>query len=484
MLAGAILIHEALYIFRDGLGYLTNCFLPTFGLRLGPRAHAWVHGGLMATCGALLFMPQAGWLQLTCLGFLSLVIASYSLRLSNHLILAWFMMLTLCLARGVEQMETFVSLGVQGLIVLTYFFAFLHKLNADYFSPERSCASQLVDFLCWDRGVHSPGLIRFLRGVGIYGTVLVEGALPLLLLFPPTRPLALGVGVLFHFSMALLGIVNFSSMMYAGLMAFVPEQALLDATAQVRALPPLVIGASCGFSLLVVWVLTPRHANRHCPYVMRAPAWLIQLGFGAGTALLLLGIGMLSWRSLEVPGWALLGSLEQGTLLTLWAAFLVNGLGPYLGFKTEFSFAMFSNLRCEPWRHLFIPGNWRLFQGPDYVRIAHIEGLPPVSTLQGDPGALLAHRVLSQPEAYRYTRYFLRESLSRLSRAMSPGHPLRVRYVDREGSHEVDGDTSGKLPGSRGGLPVNFFPFILPDDPEAPHSEQGTVLNGKERQLF
>ncbi|EAU66296.1 conserved hypothetical protein [Stigmatella aurantiaca DW4/3-1] len=481
MLAAAILIHEALYIFRDGPSYLTNCFLPTFGLKLNPRAHAWVHGGLMAICGALLFMPQSGWLLLTCLGFLTLVISSYSLRLSNHLILAWFMVLTLCLAQGVEPMESFVALGIQGLIVLTYFLAFLHKLNADYFSPKLSCASQLVDFLCWDRGLRGQKLLRL---VSIYGTVLVEAALPLLLLFPPTRPFALGVGILFHFSMALLGIVNFSSMMYAGLMAFVPEQALSGAIAQVSALPPLLIGTCCGFSLLVVWALTPRHANRHCPYVMRAPAWIIQLAFGAGTALLLLGIGTLSWRSLEVEGWKRLGALEQGLLFTLWTAFLVNGLGPYLGFKTEFSFAMFSNLRSEPWRHLLIPSSWRLFRGPDYVRIDHIEGLPPPSALQGDPGALLAHRVLSQPEAFRYSRYFFREALLRLSRVMSPGHPLRIRYVDRGETHVAEGIVPAKLPGHRGALSVNLFPFILPNDPEAPHSEQGTVLNGKERQLF
>ena len=73
---------------------------------------------------------------------LSLLIASYSLRLSNHLVAAWFMGLLLCLdllfqtpaRRGLAPTPFFLS-GVQIVVGLTYALAFLHKLNPEYLSP-------------------------------------------------------------------------------------------------------------------------------------------------------------------------------------------------------------------------------------------------------------------------------------------------------------------------------------------------------------
>src|SRR5262249_9373608 len=42
---------------------------------------------------------------------------------------------------------------------------------------------------------------------------------------------------------------------------------------------------------------------------------------------------------------------------------IFNGISPYLGLKTESSFAMFSNLRTEGGKsnHLLIPNSWQLF---------------------------------------------------------------------------------------------------------------------------
>ena len=73
------------------------------------------------------------------------------------------------------------------------------------------------------------------------------------------------------------------------------------------------------------------------------------------------------------PGAALF-SARCFSILTL--AYLVNGLGPYLGLKTNFSFAMFSNLRPIPWGHLLWRASWRPLQFARYVRIETIHGLP------------------------------------------------------------------------------------------------------------
>jgi hypothetical protein len=492
MLAGALFLHEALYVCRDGGQYLKRCFVPTFGLQLGPRLHAAIHLALIAACLALVVWPRCAWLYVLCLVLVTLVIASYSLRVSNHLILAWFMLLTLVLALVVEggappprlEVSGFVAAGIRGLVVLTYAFAFLHKLNRDYFSLERSSASQLTEFFCWDRGLRDRRLVRALALVGIYGTLLMEAAVPLLLLSSRTTRLGILAGLGFHFSLALLGIVNFSSMMYAGLVAFAGEGAATAAAGHVGALGWPAIVAACIPFLVAVWLVTPRHAARYCPYRFRWAAWPLQWLFGALTAVFVLGAVMLPAPAASGPTLAVgrLGGAQVVLLIGIWSAFALNGLGPYLGWKTEFSFAMFSNLRCDPWRHLLFRAHWRPLYRSPYVRIERVEGLPDAASLEGDSCALLAHHLLSQPEVYGYSPYFLREAVKVLSRFSGTGVRVSCR---RDGDHryEIGSRNGAALPPAPRCLPVNIYPFVSPLDPDLPHSEQGTVLR-RDRQLF
>jgi hypothetical protein len=97
MLAYALLMHEWLYLCRDGSEYVLSSFLPTLGLRLSSRAYAALHVAFMGVCVALLLFPSEPWLRPLLLATLTLVIASYSLRVSNHLVLAWFVALLLTL---------------------------------------------------------------------------------------------------------------------------------------------------------------------------------------------------------------------------------------------------------------------------------------------------------------------------------------------------------------------------------------------------
>src|SRR5689334_19127129 len=103
LLGLALLLHELLYIFRDGRDYLARCFLPVLGLQLGARTHSLLHLALVAASAWLTIAPAQPSAALTCLLLLSLVIASYSLRLSNHLILGWFMLVFVCCAHGMRK---------------------------------------------------------------------------------------------------------------------------------------------------------------------------------------------------------------------------------------------------------------------------------------------------------------------------------------------------------------------------------------------
>ncbi|MBV6325091.1 hypothetical protein [Duganella violaceipulchra] len=490
LIVTSILVHDALYVCRDGKDYLLSCILPTFGLHLSSAGKLAVHAGLLLACVAIFCSPQTTYLYPVCLVFLSLKIASYSLRLANHMIFAWFLLLLLCIAAAraggaatIVAEVPMVAQGVQAMVLVLYFFAFFHKLNREYFQADVSCATALVDFFCWDRKITHPRLLHFYRNFGIYGTVILEGLIPLMLYFNDARGPGLIIAVIFHFILALMGIVNFSMFMYAGLFAFVAPATYHSALlAWSSANAGMLATASLGV-LLIVWRWTPRNAATHCSYVYRKPAWLIQSAFGVLTAcFLFLCLFVLQDAPTAPRPWEAVPDSERLILTVLLAAFILNGIGPYLGYKTEFSFAMFSNLRLTPWSHLVVPAGWRIVRQPQYVEVKSISGLPTSAAVQGNRAAMLALHVLSRPSEFLYSRYFFREALRALHSSVSPAPQINVSFVELGEQHEMTGFEPEKLGFC---LPVNRYPFVMPRASNVRHSEQGSIVPvGSTRQLF
>jgi hypothetical protein len=431
-------------------------------------------------------------LHAALLALLTLTIASYSLRLSNHLVLAWFMLVVVLAAdvaraRGTTSAaaDAVALAGVRGLMLATYALAFLHKLNAEYVDPRRSWAAQFAGFLCWDRGIRSANLVHAAERAAIYGTLVAEAAIPVLLVLPPVRPAGFAVALAFHFALALLGIVNFSAVMYAGLLAFVPAGSLDELTRLV----PREVGAGTAAAvilacLVAVVAVTPRRANRHLPYRNRAAAWPIQLGYGVLVGWLTL-VALVMARRPELARLTPVPSYRP-FLAVVWGVYVLNGLAPYLGVKHEFSMAMFSNLRAEPWPHLLVPAGWRPFRLWRYVDAVQMTGVPPPDRLGADPAAQLAAHLLSRSAEYRFTPYFLHEAVRRIRAASGGGVPLEVIGVvgGRGGPQVVKFD--GEARPWRDYVPLGLFPFAEPVDVLAPHSEQGLVVAGRteQRQLF
>jgi hypothetical protein len=491
--AASILAHDALYVCRDGKDYVLSCFLPVFGLRLSPQLKATVHALLAACCLALILTPGSPWLYPICLALLTVKIASYSLRLANHMIFAWFVsalmtvawMKSLASPGGAVTADTidFVLTGAAGLVLQLYLFAFFHKLNREYLNYQTSCATAFVDFFCWDRRISNPRLIRFYRHFAVHGTLALEAAIPVLLFFGATRSLGVLIAVVFHYILGLMGIINFSMFMYAGLIAFVPAAALASGVAFMTgdAQGWFAVCALSAIFISISWKWTPRRAAQHCPYRHRAAAWVIQTAFAILTAVLL--VVCLNWLAHE--GGTLtphqLSNTDTAILGVILLAFFFNGITPYLGNKTEFSFAMFSNLRIEPWTHLLIPESWRAFRTPQYVEVHAIEGLPHHNEIAGKRPAELCLHVLSQPDKYFYSRYFFREALRELRMAVRPHPTIRVRYTELGRLREAqlsDLESLGPC------LRVTRFPFVMPKDHQARHSEQGALPGNSERQLF
>ena len=473
LFALALLLHENTGLFTQGRSYFTTCFVPTLGLNLSRRGMTALHGGLVALCVALLIRPSAWALYPLLLLALSLLIASYSLRLSNHLIAAWFMGLLLCLdllfqtpeRRGSSPTPFFLS-GVQIVVGLTYALAFLHKLNPEYLSPRMSCGSYLgCEYLEHRVNIRHPALLKIQGFLSIYAILALEAIIPLLFLFPATRPLGILLAVLLHLPLGLLVHVHFAAVMYAGLSAFVAPADWPHVLASAFALSRIKL------ALCLLLGLYIGHRFGGYGYKRRLPAYCHQLFFGVYfLAALAVSLTLLRGGPLRATfAWG--SPVQCALLLLLTLAYLLNGLGPYLGFKTNFSFAMFSNLRPDPWSHLLWRARWRPLPGARYIRIETIEGLPDFS--EGNWGDTMTPALerLGQPGRWQYTDYFFHEGLRLLCRTAHPTPVIRVVYSEGGCRHETQDYAREAAAHPPHPLRLGLFPYTLPLDPAERHCD-------------
>lgn len=240
-------------------------------------------------------------------------------------------------------------------LLVVYVAAGIAKLNTGFFDAEISCAASLSAKVAWFDPSLLDGAWRIAPAV--WGTVLIELALPVLLAVPRTRLAGLGLGVAFHAVLALAGNVPFSALALAFYVAFLPAGAagrVLALSGRSAALPVLVggwIAAAVAFS-------SAPEAGRDL------------IANGTRLAVLLLAVGgavlLVRARSDRPTGSERLG---HPVLVAGIVVLVANAMSPYLGFKTESSFTMFSNLQTEPgyWNHAVIPEAVRIFDYQDQL---------------------------------------------------------------------------------------------------------------------
>lgn len=265
-------------------------------------------------------------------------------------------------------------IGVQ--LLLVYAVAALAKMNTGFFDAGISCAATMSRQVAW---FHPPLLDGSWRiGAAIWGTVLVEAALPVLLAVPRTRSLGLVVGVAFHAVLALAGNVPFSALALALYVVFLPTdtpERLRALTARRPALgrwagqarrwggSPAVffLAVACWLAGSVVFTVEP--ATR--PGVISHGTRLVLLAVIGAGIVLCLGVGRGTSQGQRARPMRLGHPVfAVGVVLVV-----ANSLSPYLGLKTESSFTMFSNLYTEhgSWNHLLIPEAVRVFHYQDQL---------------------------------------------------------------------------------------------------------------------
>jgi len=265
-----------------------------------------------------------------------------------------------------EQIAPFLALQ----LLLVYAAAAIAKMNSGFFDPGISCAASMSTRLAWSYPSFLPH--SWIVMASIWGTVLIEVALPILLAARRTRLVGLALGGAFHAVLGLAGNVPFSALALALYVAFLPP----DTPTRLRALATRHPGLNGGADRLQrvgryrsvlpvtlgLW-LAGAAAFTHVPGTRPLPIALgtslvVVAGF-AGGILLVLGAARGGPEGYPSRSLRLRHPIFAVGMLLL----VVNGLSPYVGLKTESSLTMFSNLHTEGgrWNHLFIPEAVRIF---------------------------------------------------------------------------------------------------------------------------
>jgi hypothetical protein len=424
LLAFALLLHESVYLADWGFAYIQRSFAPVLGLRLtalGRTALHLVHAGV---CIASIVVPTTE----TIYGMiitLTLVIAAFPVRLSNHLIVAWFLMAGLAVKATPSYMVV--------IIAMVYFFAGFAKLNRTFLTSADSCGLYFARLLITIWGVGDFRDVRVVRLSSTWGIAVAELLVAALLVDARTRYAGFLIVLLLATLFGLLCHVHFSAVVIAALAAAVNPEALTPEPAWAIA---AVIGGAIGFKLgNWRWYAHQRVAatNHICFGALIATSWLVAFHHPHGKLIV-----------------ATTEHLRLAAVVLL-AAFAANCLSPYLGLKTAFSMTMFSNMRPDRWDHLIVHRPLRRFR-VNYITFDRpIAGLPMLAQFSRDAQLRRALSELHLTRSHKYSPLFVRETL---------------RLLKQEGCflpESADG-VVGIDSGASGGVDraLFFFPHVLP----------------------
>ncbi|MEL6824163.1 MAG: hypothetical protein AAFP70_20585, partial [Calditrichota bacterium] len=111
-----------------------------------------------------------------------------------------------------------ISSPIRLSFVLIYWFAFVSKLNYDFLNPDVSCAVVMYDKTVLSMPFLPTGYSIYMAV--IWGTIIFEFLLPVLLAFRKTRQHTIFLALAFHFFLSFSGHRSFSSHAYAVLFVF------------------------------------------------------------------------------------------------------------------------------------------------------------------------------------------------------------------------------------------------------------------------
>lgn len=321
-------------------------------------------------------------------------------KTANHTLLTVFMNVTMLAviighairARGLRDADVVAFFPRMAAllrleVLVMYFFVVLHKLNTDYFNPAYSCATELYAQIARMYPIFPTG--AWTDPLCIYGAIGAEAAIPLLLLFRRTRVLGVGLGLVFHLMLsphANSFIYSFSALLYAAYFLFLPTDVLREMVAvwsrllsgvRRRWLWFVLAGAAAATIVVGLRLVAPTFV-RETKLIDHAHVFLaagIRFAWNllAITNIVVFAIAVSRRRAAagQTPASAPAAGVTAARaghaepffrpaltpLIVLPLLVTLNGFCPYLGLKTEASFAMYANIRTEGQgnNHLFMP---------------------------------------------------------------------------------------------------------------------------------
>jgi len=305
----------------------------------------------------------------------------------NHWMMLAFAALTVIAAlfggrpKSTGEWYSRIAPFLRAQIAIVYLFAVFHKLNVSYFCVDMSCASAHLTSLA--SKVPFVPTADWAKYVSIYGVLLIEAAIPIFLLIQRTRYATILVGTIFHLVLGVNGYHDFSAIAWVYYAVFLPRDfparlaAFADRNRRIGALCRRVAGLARApiTSVLAVavviglgvlsstlgWAHRDKYILLHVPFHV---IWLV-------VTLAMIGVLFACRRPVADAG-AAPHAEPIPTTVRVAGTFLcvlvfVNGVSPYLGLKTEHSYAMYSNLQTEgdAWNHLILPQGMQVFDLQD-----------------------------------------------------------------------------------------------------------------------
>ena len=366
--------------------------------------------------------------------------------------------------------------GLAWICALTYFFAFFYKLNRGWFSASSSGPSFLQEplgpILSW---LDAPAMWGVVGAVAIYGTLVMEVALPCLLFLPRTRRLGCFLGAAFHLPMMMRGVIDFPLLILAFYPAFLKPDEGEELCGWLRHLSwgRLVAAAALGGHGLWVLANTQRAritAARGLPWiptVVVANAVLTGAMIVMG-AYLTLVLGAWWWAGLGGRR----GVVESGVApsprrapgarrpavalaLTVVALCAANQLAPFFRLPAAGPLVMFSDISPDYRNHLILPGI-PLVSAFEYVRLLRFEG-----AAHETPGVRELQTFARDNVRLAIHLNVLRYHLDRICEA-APGRALRVEWIALPGEERRVFEDVCAEPGLRWYLPLPLGQACIP----------------------
>lgn len=307
---------------------------------------------------------------------------------------------------GVDReaaVESFAPMA-RALLIGMYFFGIFHKINTDFLDVRVSCAVDLYAAIARPFGLAQW---EFGRHAAIWTTFVVEGAALLALLSKRWKFWGFVIGVPFHIAIGLSGYafyMDFSTAVLAIYALFLPPEYFR----RLNAFFGMTHGAWPKWGRFFgrwALILTPvgLYALLTAIRVIRGHTWM----YLPPVMILFAVISVAFYVSVLVfypkEGWAARGTdlsrpsyrFAHWLLLLVPGLYFLNGFSPYLGFKTESSVAMYSNLHTEGGvtNHLMFPSPPYLFGYQRDLATIVSTDIPALTSFAGSSIQLVEYEV-------------------------------------------------------------------------------------------